>query len=503
MSDRKDGEKKMATEKARGEEEDDDKKIASTSEEQQPIVEGNTKTTVEKERGEGEADDIEEESQAEEPAKTLSKPSSSSLLKSTFEIFGPGIITGASDDDPSGIATYSQVGAQFGFGMLWMALLLYPLMTVVQEMCARIGLVAGSGLAGVIKKRHSKKILYPIASLLLIANTINIGADIGAMSASIRLIFPQLPFVLVSLAFVAFILLSEILVSYNKYVKILKYLTLSLFAYVATTIIVGGDLQQVLVGTILPHIEFNANFAMLFVAVVGTTISPYLFFWQASEEAEEDVAKKKIKDIGKGRPKVSKKEVKIMRADVMLGMAFSQLIMWAIMVSTAGTLHANNVTDIATADQAAKALEPLVKSFPHAGVIAKMIFALGIIGTGLLAVPVLAGSCGYALSDAFGWRQGLSRKFGQAKHFYLIIAASTIIGLWINFTNIDPIKALIYTAIINGIVAVPMLFAIMGIANDKKILGDMTNKRLSNVLGWIAFVIMSVSVLILVITWGK
>jgi NRAMP (natural resistance-associated macrophage protein)-like metal ion transporter len=450
---------------------------------------------------EKEEDDDIEESKAEGPAKT--KRSSSSQLKSIFEIFGPGIITGASDDDPSGIATYSQVGAQFGFGMLWMVLFLYPLMTVVQEMCARIGLVTGSGLVGAIKKRHSVKIVYPIASLLLIANTINIGADIGAMSASIRLIFPQLPFVLVSLAFTAFILLSEILVPYNKYVKILKYLTLSLFAYVATTIIVGGNLQQILVGTILPHIEFNANFAMLFVAVVGTTISPYLFFWQASEEAEEDVAKKKIKEIGKGSPKVSKKEVRLMRADVMLGMAFSLLIMYAIMVSTAGTLHVNGITDIATADQAAKALEPLVKSFPYAGEIAETIFALGIIGTGLLAVPVLAGSCGYALSDAFGWREGLSKKFGQAKYFYLIIAASTIIGLWINFTNIDPIKALIYTAVINGIVAVPMLFAIMRIANDKKILGNMTNKRLSNVLGWIAFFIMSLSVLILFVTWSK
>jgi NRAMP (natural resistance-associated macrophage protein)-like metal ion transporter len=495
LSDRKEGEKTTTENEKEGDY--GDKKIASPSEE--PIVEGNTKTTVEKGRGE---DDIERKSQAEVPAKTLSKQSSS-LLRSIFRIFGPGVITGASDDDPSGIATYSQVGAQFGFGMLWMVLFLYPLMTVVQEMCARIGLVTGSGLAGVIKKRYSKKVVYPIASLLLIANTINIGADIGAMSASIRLIFPQVPFVLVSLAFVAFILLSEILVPYNKYVKILKYLTLSLFAYVATTIIVGGNLQQVLIGTILPHIEFNTNFAMLFVAVVGTTISPYLFFWQASEEAEEDVAKKKIKEIGKGRPKVSKKEVKMMRADVMLGMAFSQLIMWAIIVSTAGTLHSNGITDIATADEAAKALQPLVNSFPNAGEIAETIFALGIIGTGLLAVPVLAGSCGYALSDAFGWRQGLSRKFGQAKAFYLIIAVSTIIGLWINFTNIDPIKALIYTAVINGIVAVPMLFAIMGIANDKKILGDMTNKRLSNVLGWIAFVIMSISVLILFVTWGK
>jgi Mn2+/Fe2+ NRAMP family transporter len=376
------------------------------------------------------------------------------------------------------------------------------MITVVQEMCARIGLVSGSGLAGVIKKRHSMKVVYPIASLLLIANTINIGADIGAMSASVRLIFPQIPFVLVSLAFTAFILLSEIFVPYGMYVKILKYLCLSLFAYMATAIIIGGNLQQILAYTILPHFEFNANFAVLFVAVVGTTISPYLFFWQASEEAEEDVAKKKIKEIGKGKPRVSRKEVKIMRADVMLGMAFSVSIMYAIMVSTAGTLHSHGITDISTADQAARALEPLVKSFPNAGEIAEVIFALGIIGTGLLAVPVLAGSCGYTLSEAFGWKEGLSKKFGQAKHFYLIIAASTIIGLWINFTNIDPIKALIYSAVINGIVAVPMLFTIMRIANDRKILGDMTNKRLSNILGWIAFVIMSISVVILFVTWS-
>ena len=493
MSDGKDEDERTATENE-DEEDYSDKKIASPSEE--PIVDGNTKGTIEKGRGE---DDI-EEPQAEEPAKTKR---SSSPLKSIFGIFGPGVITGASDDDPSGIATYSQVGSQFGFGMLWTVIFLYPLMTAVQEMCARIGLVSGSGLAGVVKKRYSMKIVYPIASLLLIANTINIGADIGAMSASVRLIFPQLPFVLVSLAFTAFILLSEILVPYDKYVKILKYLTLSLFAYVATAIIVGGNMQQILISTFVPHTEFNANFAMLFVAVVGTTISPYLFFWQASEEAEEEVAKKKIKEIGKGKPKVSKKEVKVMREDVMLGMAFSVFIMWAIMVSTAGTLHANGITDITTADQAARALEPLVKSFPNAGEIAETIFALGIIGTGLLAVPVLAGSSGYALSEAFGWREGLSRKFRQAKYFYLIIAASTIIGLWINFTNIDPIRALIYAAVINGIVAVPMLFVIIRIANDKKILGEMTNKRLSNVLGWIAFVTMTILVLMLFVTWSR
>jgi len=474
-----------------------DKKVVSPSE--KPILHDTTKTTDEGESGENE-----EKSKAKESTITTpSKRTPASVLKSIFGIFGPGVITGASDDDPSGIATYSQAGAQFGFGMLWTVPFLYPLMTGVQEMCARIGLVTGNGLAGVIKKKYSKNIVYPIASLLLIANTINIGADIGAMSASIRLILPQLPFVLVSLALVAIILLSEIMVPYDKYVKILKYLTLSLFAYVATAIIVGGNLQQILISTLVPHIEFNANYAFLFVAVVGTTISPYLFFWQTSQEAEEDVAKKKIKDIGSGKPKVSKKEVNVMREDVMIGMAFSLLIMWAIMVSTAGTLHANGITDIATADQAAKALEPLVKSFPNAGAVAETIFALGIIGTGLLAVPILAGSCGYALSEAFGWREGLSRKFGNAKYFYLIIASSTIIGLWINFTHIDPIKALIYAAVINGIVAVPMLFILMRIANDKKILGDMTNRRVSNVLGWVAFIVMTMSVMILIITWSK
>jgi Mn2+/Fe2+ NRAMP family transporter len=343
--------------------------------------------------------------------------------------------------------------------------------------------------------------VYPFASLLILANTINIGADIGAMAASVKLIFPQLPFILVSLGFTAFILFSEIIVPYQKYVKILKYLTLSLFAYVATTVIVGGNLQQILAATVTPHIELSSDFTMMFVAVAGTTISPYLFFWQSSEEAEEDVGKRKIKDIGKGKPSVSKNEVKLMRADVAIGMAFSQLIMWAIIVTTAGTLHLAGTTEIESADQAATALEPLVKSFPNAGVIAKTIFALGIIGTGLIAIPVLAGSSGYALADAFGWRQGLSKKFGQAKHFYLVIAASTIIGLWINFTNIDPIRALVYTAIINGVVSVPLLFAIMKISNDKKVLGNRTNGRLSNILGWAAFAVMAISVVILFVSW--
>src|SRR6266516_2351897 len=422
---------------------------------------------------------------------------------------GPGVITGTSDDDPSGIATFSQAGAQFGFGMLWMALFQYPMMTVIQEMCARIGLITGDGLTTVIKRRYSKKVVLPFASLLLIANTINIGADIGAMAASVRLVFPHLPIIVATLSFIVFIVASQILVPYNKYVKILRYLTISLFAYIITAVIVGGNWTQILASSIIPYIEFTPAFAMMFVAILGTTITPYVFFWQASQEAEEDVAKGKTKGISEGgissisRPKISKKEVKMMRSDTAIGMAFSQLIMWAIIITTAGSLHAHNITDIKTADQAAKALQPLVKTFPNAGEIAKTIFALGIIGTGLLAIPVMAGSSAYSLSDTFGWKQGLNKTFKQAKAFYLVIAASTVIGLWINFSSIDPIKALVYTAVINGVVAVPILITIMRIANDKMILNDRVNGQISNIIGWATVMIMGVSVMIMFATWGS
>jgi NRAMP (natural resistance-associated macrophage protein)-like metal ion transporter len=461
----------------------------------------------------------------------------SKLRKSIIQVLrslGPGLITGASDDDPSGIATYSQAGAKFGFGMLWMVLFQYPMMIVVQEMCARIGLVTGGGLAAVIRKKYSRKIVLPIVSLLLFANTINIGADIGAMAASIRLIFPGFPAIAATLAFAVFIIAAEIFIPYRKYSKVLRYLTLSLFAYIITAVIVGGNWIQIAAASFVPHIVFNSQFAMMFVAIFGTTISPYLFFWQASEEAEEEVAKHKIKEVsGSGsatksvdrtksnsshgttrnnerdsnvkkenkKPKISKTELKMMRSDVAIGMGFSLSIMWAIIVTTGGSLHVNGITDIQTADQAAKALQPLAKSFPYAGEIAKTIFALGIIGSGLITVPVLAGSSGYALSDVFGWKEGLSKKFRQAKGFYLIIAASTLVGLWINFASIDPIKALVYTAVINGVIAAPILYIIMRAANDKNILGKKVNGRISNIIGWLTFTMMSVSVVIMFLTW--
>jgi Mn2+/Fe2+ NRAMP family transporter len=431
------------------------------------------------------------------PFNKLSLRSISQLLKA----FGPGVITGAADDDPSGIATYSQAGAKFGLGMLWMSLFLLPMITVIQEMCARIGLLSGNGLAALIKKKYSAKIVYPISSLLLIANTINIGADLGAMSASVRIIFPDVPLVITSVAFSTFIIIAEIFIPYHKYVKVLKYLVLSLFAYVITALFVGGNASQIFLATIIPTISFNSDYAIMFVAVIGTTISPYLLFWQTSEEAEEDVAKHRIKAIGEGKPKISPREIMLMKEDIGIGMFFSQFIMWSIIITSAGSLYFAGIHDVQTADQAASALEPLVKSFPNSGQIAKVIFAFGIIGTGLLAIPVLAASSAYALSDTFGWKEGLEKKFSQAKSFYSVIIASTLIGVWITFSYINPIQALILAAVINAVVTVPILFIVMRLANDKKILEDRINSRFSNIIGWITFAIMTVSVIVMFLSF--
>ncbi|HEY0579755.1 MAG TPA: divalent metal cation transporter [Candidatus Nitrosocosmicus sp.] len=424
-------------------------------------------------------------------------------IKSFLKSLGPGLITGTSDDDPSSIATFAQAGAKFGFGMLWTVIFLYPSITVVQAICARIGLLTGRGLATIIEKKYSRKIVLPLVSILLIANTINIGADIGAMAASSNLMIPQVPLNIFSIIFTIFIISAIILIPYKRYVKILKYLTLSLLTYIVTAIIVGGDWYQILLATIVPHIEFTTDFATMLVAILGTTISPYLFFWQASEEVEEEVSEKKIKEIGKGKPKVSSKEKKSMMIDTIVGIGFAHFITWAIIITTAGSLHNNGVTDIQSAEQAAKSLEPLVKSFPNSGEISKSIFAIGIVGTGLISIPILAGSTAYALSDTFKWKQGLSKKFGQAKAFYLVIIISGIIGLGMNFLGINPIKALVYTSVINGVVSVPILFVIMKIANDKEILKGNTNGRLTNFIGWLTFIIMSIATIIMFITFGK
>ena len=421
-------------------------------------------------------------------------------LSQILKALGPGVITGAADDDPSGIATYAQAGAKFGLGMLWMTLFLLPTMIVIQEMCARIGLLSGNGLAALIKKKYSAKIVYPISSLLIIANTINIGADLGAMSASVKIIFPEVPFVVITILFSAFIIIAEIFIPYDKYVKVLKYLVLSLFAYVLTAVIVGGNIDKILF-TIIPSITFSSDYAIMFVAVIGTTISPYLLFWQTSEEAEEDVAKHRIKEIGEGKPKVSPKEIMLMKEDIGIGMFFSQFIMWSIIITSAGSLYFAGVTDIQTADQAASSLEPLVNSFPNSGQISKLIFAIGIIGTGLLAIPVLSASSAFALSDTFGWKEGLEKKFSQAKSFYSVIAASTLIGVWITFSHVNPIQALILAAVINAVVTLPILFIVMRLANDRKILEDKVNNHFSNIFGWITFAIMTISVVVMLLSF--
>ena len=419
-------------------------------------------------------------------------------LKNIFKFIGPGVITGASDNDPSGIATYSQAGAKFGYGQLWMAIVTFPMIVIVEEMCARIGLIHGKGLSQIIKENYSKKLLYIVSSLLLIANTINIGADIGAMGASIRLLVPTVPFFIATLIFTGIILTAEIFIPYKTYSKVLKFLTFSLFLYVLTAFLVvhGSEWSIIAKSTLLPHFELNKTFVLMIIAVLGTTISPYLFFWQTSEEVEEEVTEGKVKEMGQQqapKPKITKLDLKNMRIDVITGMGFAQIIFWFIMITSASSLHNNGVTNISSAEEAAKALQPLVKVFPYSGQIASGLFAAGIIGTGLLAVPVLAASASYAVAECFVWSEGLYKKFLQAPRFYGIIIASTVIGLWINFSSIDPIQALIYTAVVNGIISVPLLMIIMKIANNKEILGDKVNNKVSNLIALVTIIAMALA----------
>lgn len=416
----------------------------------------------------------------------VKKKKSNSKLKNFFKKFGPGFITGASDDDPSGIGTYSQTGAQFGYSQLWTSLFSFPFMATVQEMCGRIGIVTGKGLAGVIKKHYSKKILYFAVITLVIANVINIGADLGAMASAAQLVF-GINFVYWLLGMTAFTLILEIFISYKTYAKFLTYLTFSLLSYVIVAFIVKQDWTAIALSTFIPHIAFTKDYLLNIVAILGTTISPYLFFWQASEEVEEEVSKKELKNMGDGVPKFSLKDIRDFRFDTIIGMFLSNLAMFFIIITTASTLGVNGIVDIQTADQAAEALRPLAGDFAY------LLFALGIIGTGLLAVPVLSGSASYALAETFGMKEGLYRKFRQAHGFYVIITIATIIGLVINFTSISPFKMLYYTAILNGICAPPLLIIIMFISNNNKIMGKYTNGRWSNFFGWLITIIMGIA----------
>ncbi len=413
-------------------------------------------------------------------------------IKRFFKTLGPGFITGASDDDPSGIATYSQTGSLFGYSQLWTSLFTFPFQTAVQEMCGRIGMVTGKGLSGVIRHHYSKKVLYFAAFLLLIANTINIGADLGAMASSAQLIF-GIPFIFLLIVVTVLILILEIFVSYKLYVKLLKYLTFSLFAYILTAFLVKQDWGKILSSTLIPHFSLSKEYLFNIVAILGTTISPYLFFWQTGEEVEEEVERGKLRMMGAGIPRIHKKDIREMRLDTTVGMFFSNIVMFFIMVTAASTLHANGIFHIETADQAASALRPFAGDFTF------LLFAMGIIGTGLLSVPVLAGSASYAIAETFGWKEGLYRKFNKAYGFYAVITFATLIGLLINFINIKPFQMLYYTAIINGIAAPPLLILIMLISNNKKVMGQYTNSAFSNIFGWLITGVMTIASLALLI----
>lgn len=425
-----------------------------------------------------------------EPAQAQPAPPSTSWLR-FFRILGPGLITGAADDDPSGIATYSQTGAQFGFAQLWTALYQIPLLLAVQEACARAGSVTGKGLAGIIKEHYARSILLGVVLLVAVANIINIGADIGAVAAAARLVV-DLPFWLFAVLTTLIVVTLEVLVSYRTYARVLKWLALALLSYPATTFMIAEPWGEILRATIVPHIEFSFGFLFIITGVFGTSISPYMFFWQASEEVEEEIALG-LRPDETGRPVLPLNFIRNMRIDTTIGMITAELVQWFIIITTGSVLFSHGMTTINTAADAARALEPLVRSFPNSGQVARDLFAVGIVGLGLLGIPVLAGSAAYALAEAFGWQQGLSRRYSEARGFYGVIIVATGIGLSLNFIGIDPMKALVFTAVFNGIAAVPLLFLLGRINGDAAILGSYRGGLLSRSLVWITFGVMALS----------
>lgn len=411
-----------------------------------------------------------------------------------LQIMGPGLITGASDDDPSGIATYSQAGAQFGYNLGWTLLFSWPLMCAIQEISARIGRVTGRGIAGNLKKFYPRSILYILVFLLVTANTINLGADLGAMAAALKLLIggPSLLFVA---GFGLVSLLLEVFVRYSRYVSVLKWLTLSLFAYVGVAFVVHMPWATVANRVLVPHISLTASYLTVVVGVLGTTISPYLFFWQAEEEVEEVKERPDAKPLERD-PAAAKAEFGRIRVDTYVGMAFSNIVALFIVLTTAATLNAHGVTDIQTSAQAAQALKPI------AGPWVFLVFALGIIGTGMLAVPVLAGSAAYAMGEAFGWHVGLARKLGRAKAFYATILVAILVGIGLNFTAIDPVKALFWSAVINGVVAAPVMVMMMMLASSRRAMGRFTIPGPLRLIGWAATIAMAVAAIGMFATMG-
>jgi NRAMP (natural resistance-associated macrophage protein)-like metal ion transporter len=401
-----------------------------------------------------------------------------------FSNLGPGLITGAADDDPSGISTYSVAGAAFGYVSLWTALFSFPLMTAVQLMCARLGLVTGLGLAGVIRRRYPPWVLWSACALLVVANVINIAADLGGMAeatmmvtgAAVALMVPVFGVVIVSLLMWS---------SYRTIARVFKWLTLVLLAYVLTAFVAHVDWRLALQATVIPHMEWSRAFFSVLVAILGTTISPYLFFWQAAQEVEEE----RTKGRNLARRGTTPRELHACRTDVTIGMFASNAIMYFIIMTTAATLHAHGKTHIATAQEAAEALRPL------AGAGAYWLFTLGLIGTGMLAVPVLAGSCAYAIAEALAWRGSLDRRPRQAKSFYVVLAVAMALGIALNYAGLNAIKLLFTTAVVNGILAPPLILIILLLTRDRTVMGDAVNSRIVAFLGWLAFVVMVVAAL--------
>ena len=416
-------------------------------------------------------------------------------LLRVLKILGPGFITGASDDDPSGIGTYSVAGASLGFATLWMALFTFPLMTTVQYICAKIGLVSGEGLASLLRKHYPRGLLYPAVLALVIANTINAGVDIGAIAAAFHLLLP-IPAVWFIVPTVALILALQIFGSYRLIANIFKWLTLSLFAYVGAALFARPDWGEVLRATFIPSFQLNAAFIATVVAILGTTISPYLFFWQADEEVEEQISmgRKRLWQ----RRGASDGELRYAWWDVSIGMFFSNVVMYFIILATASTLFTSGQTSIQSAADAAQALRPL------AGDAASILLALGLIGSGFLAVPILTGSAAFGVAEAFGWRRGLDEKPWRARPFYAVIVVATLVGMAINFFGINPIAALFWTAVINGFLAPPLLALILFVANNRRIMGQRVNGWASNALGALTVLLMcAAAVALILVTWGN
>jgi NRAMP (natural resistance-associated macrophage protein)-like metal ion transporter len=407
-----------------------------------------------------------------------SKKSKSNKLTRFWKLLGPGLVTGASDDDPSGIATYSQAGAAFGLSTLWTAILAFPLMAAIQKMCAKIGLVTKQGLTGTLKKHYPKPILYVMLVFSFPAIVLNIGADIAGMGAVGNLLFPSIDATYFSVVFTVILLALIIYLPYQKIASILKYLCIVMLVYFIVPFLYKQDFKEILKATFIPTIRFDKEFIAILVGILGTTISPYLFFWQASVEVEEMKSRKK-------QLMVNKKIINDMKQDVDFGMSFSGLVMFFIILTTGTVLFKAGVHQIDTVEQAAMALKPL------AGNMAYLLFAIGVIGTGLIAIPVLCGSVSYIFAETFEWEQGLDKKFHEAKAFYVIIAISLVLGLSLNYIGISPIDALIYTAILYGLTAPVLIAIILHISNNKKIMGEFVNSRTTNILGFAALIIMT------------